>query len=565
MKRLLVFLIFGIALISSGTKCSGEKNDEARAATSSGSSGEVPLAPSNLTANATSVSQINLSWTDNSGNEVYFKIERKTEGGSYAEVAQVAMDVTSYSDNGLTASTLYYYRVRAANNIGNSDYSNEASATTQDPPLTAPNAPTGLTQNFDSTNWRVNLSWTDNSTNEEKFKIERKPDGGVYSEFAQTNADVANYADSTVSPNTTYWYRLRASNSVGDSAYSNEVSVTTPWRITVVDKPAGVSVGEFTSLGVDSNDKIHISYYGRQLAGDLKYATNASGSWIITVIDDSPFGYDVGRDTSLAVDSNNKIHISYLDDTNVDLKYATNASGSWIIETIDSVGTVGRWGSIAVDSNNKVHISYFDSTKLDLKYATNASGSWVISTLDSAGDVGERSSIAVDSNNKVHISYYDFTNGTLKYATNVSGSWVISTLDSAGDVGWQSDVVVDSGNKIHISYRDSTNADLKYATNATGSWVISTIDSAGDVGDEPSIAIDTSNKVHISYEDNTNTRLKYATNVSGSWQIFVVDDPIGRRVGSYTSIGVDSQEKVHISYLDWTESAYYSLRYATTK
>ena len=92
----------------------------------------------------------------------------------------------------------------------------------------------------------------------------------------------------------------------------------------------------------------------------------------------------------------------------------SHASGSWVTSsTIDSAGNVGGCTSIAVDSNNKVHISYQDFTYHDLKYATNASGSWVTSIIDSAGGVGLYSSIAVDSNNKVHISYYnEFNNET---------------------------------------------------------------------------------------------------------------------------------------------------------
>jgi hypothetical protein len=89
-------------------------------------------APSSLSASAASSSQINLSWTDASTGEDGFKIERKTgAGGTYAEIATVGANTTSYSDTGLSASTTYYYRVRAYKGGDYSDYSNEASATTQ--------------------------------------------------------------------------------------------------------------------------------------------------------------------------------------------------------------------------------------------------------------------------------------------------------------------------------------------------------------------------------------------------------------------------------------------------
>jgi hypothetical protein len=52
------------------------------------------------------------------------------------------------------------------------------------------------------------------------------------------------------------------------------------------------------------------------------------------------------------------VHISYYDATNDDLKYATNASGSWVFQPVDTAGYVGEYTSIALDSNNNVHISF---------------------------------------------------------------------------------------------------------------------------------------------------------------------------------------------------------------
>ena len=91
-----------------------------------------PAAPTSLTATATSTSQINLSWSDNSSDEDGFTIERKTgANGTYAEIFTAAANATSYSNTGLAEGTNYVYRVRAFNAGGNSNDSNEASATTQ--------------------------------------------------------------------------------------------------------------------------------------------------------------------------------------------------------------------------------------------------------------------------------------------------------------------------------------------------------------------------------------------------------------------------------------------------
>ncbi len=128
---------------------------------------------------------------------------------------------------------------------------------------------------------------------------------------------------------------------------------------------------------------------------------------------------------------------------------------------------MGDYSSLALDSNNKVHISYYNWAKESLKYATNTSGSWVIRTVEGidsvTDDVGMYSSIAADSSDNVHIAYYDLTNGHLKYATNASGSWVTTTADRAADVGEFSSIAIGSDDKVHISYYDNDNGNLKYA------------------------------------------------------------------------------------------------------
>jgi endo-1,4-beta-D-glucanase Y len=89
-----------------------------------------PTAPSNLVANVGSSSQINLKWADNSNNETGFLIERALGTGAFAQIATVGAGIVAYSNTGLTAATTYNYRVRAANSVGNSAYSNSATAKT---------------------------------------------------------------------------------------------------------------------------------------------------------------------------------------------------------------------------------------------------------------------------------------------------------------------------------------------------------------------------------------------------------------------------------------------------
>ena len=95
----------------------------------------VPAPPVGLSAAAASSSQINLTWANTYYGQIGFKIERK-EGasGTFAEVANLSTNTTSYSDVGLTSSTAYTYRVRAYTSDNDSAYSSEVTATTPAPP-----------------------------------------------------------------------------------------------------------------------------------------------------------------------------------------------------------------------------------------------------------------------------------------------------------------------------------------------------------------------------------------------------------------------------------------------
>jgi hypothetical protein len=74
---------------------------------------------------------LGLAWSDNSNNEDGFKIERRSPGGSFVEVARVGANVTTYTDSNLAAGAAYCYTVRAFNSAGSSDATNAACGTTE--------------------------------------------------------------------------------------------------------------------------------------------------------------------------------------------------------------------------------------------------------------------------------------------------------------------------------------------------------------------------------------------------------------------------------------------------
>lgn len=90
-----------------------------------------------------------------------------------------------------------------------------------------PNSPSSLALTVASAS-QINLAWVDNSGVESGFKIERAAaSGGPFSQIGTVGANVRSYAAGGLASGTRYWFRVRAYNSLGNSAYSNTANATT--------------------------------------------------------------------------------------------------------------------------------------------------------------------------------------------------------------------------------------------------------------------------------------------------------------------------------------------------
>jgi len=184
-----------------------------------GCGGAPPGAPGNLSASAVAYNQINLIWQDNSSNELGFIIQRKKEGGAFAEIARAGINATSYQDKSVSGSTTYYYRVKAYNGNGDSSWINSGAVTT---PPTPPGVPPAPPSNLHAVGncWDVQLTWEDNSDNENGFYIYRKT-GDQYVQFDYVGPNITNYLDTDLFCGELWCYKVSAYNSSGESALSS--------------------------------------------------------------------------------------------------------------------------------------------------------------------------------------------------------------------------------------------------------------------------------------------------------------------------------------------------------
>ena len=222
---------FAIALMFSTVACAPMKsyvspNGQTGAASNSPVS-NLPIAPTMLVGVPASSTAIALSWSDNSSNETGFVIERAASAsGPFTQLARTAANVAQYVDISLTPATTYYYRITAVNDDGRSVPTAVETVTTAPPSVAVPSAPSSLAGTVLSST-SVKLTWNDNSSIETGFRVERSVDDVHFFAIGNLGPNAMTFTDSGLAAGTTYYYRVFAVGTAGDSAASPEVTVKT--------------------------------------------------------------------------------------------------------------------------------------------------------------------------------------------------------------------------------------------------------------------------------------------------------------------------------------------------
>src|SRR5450756_2269331 len=287
-------------------------------------------------------------------------IRDRDMGGSPGEWSKVGTLIMTnpfasyfaYTDFGRGLNSNWWYRVRAFNWTGDGDYSPLASAT-----IIPPTGPVGLTGKIGSPK-AVILSWYQPKTDEDGFRLERAPDNGgtagIWTEIAviaATNSNYVEFTDTNAIALTMNWYRVRAFNLFGDSAYAD------PALVAVVPPPP-----PYYLYAQPYRDRINLTWYtdysgyGTNQGFKIERAPDAGGapgSWKQVA--------QVGKDSFSYSDSNLVVNATWWYRVR---GYNWVGTGDPSQETYTTILPPGApdWIVDRIGSTNQVNLSWHDSS-----------------------------------------------------------------------------------------------------------------------------------------------------------------------------------------------------------
>ena len=224
----------------------------------------VPSTPAGLQATAGD-SIVEVEWNTVSGATAY-QLQRSANAGS--SWTTLSNDAESpYEDTDVSNGTEYWYRVRATNAAGESDWTSEVAAT----PMTVPSAPNNVQATAgDET---VDLSW-DSVSGADTYTVKRATSpGGPYTTI-EDNISSTSFTDSSLTNGTTYYYVVSATNAMGEGNNSNEVAATPEETASAPAAPTGLMI-----VASESQNEITWNSVTGANSYTIQRATSAGGSY----------------------------------------------------------------------------------------------------------------------------------------------------------------------------------------------------------------------------------------------------------------------------------------------
>jgi len=332
------------------------------------------------------------------------------------------------------------------------------------------------------------------------------------------------------------------------------------WEIAKVDTGG---VGKSSSLKIDRDGNAHVAYViedGNRYPLKYAYWDHQTKRWFTMQVAEAV------ATCSLALDSNQRPHISYVDfgtASGAKLRHASWDGAKWNLEALPlNSDTVAYYSSIVIDSQDRPSISFYEyrgprdsDFKIRLRNVTWNGKYWELRTVDPQEGSGKFNAMAIDSRGRIHLGYANVSTGTagVRYAVWDGSSWIVENVDgpeqtTRSAVGYSIAIAVDPQGDPHLTYMNETTPSVRYAVRKNGKWRIETITGLAGVGypDRNAIALDDEGRPYISYYDSGRGTLSLAHYDGQKWLVAIIDS----NGAGFTSSLALSDGTVWISYAD---------------
>jgi hypothetical protein len=373
--------------------------------------------PSNLIVGSTTDLSINLSWTENSGVETGYEVQRCLGSGCSSFIAlsgsPFATNSTMINDSGLSPSTIYKYRIRSITGTFSSSWLNSNDIST------GPLAPSTFTIGAITHN-SIAFSWVDNAPDEVNYQIDRCTGASCNNFTTLTTTlptNTTGYTDSTVVASTIYKYRIKALGSISGSGFLVSSDIST---LDAPVLPANCSSKNSTIVDYGNKSAGSITSSARGLYTDLKYIPGN-----ISVFTNNSAGLPNGN----VINSSTAIGAAYIDTGAQAIKYSF-WNGSVFNTEIVAGDVIANATYVQL-----VYLSNLPNIGLPIIFWTNGAtnggqimmavrstnsltspGTWLVQAIDAGGGTTNRALIAtVNPNDGIILSYQSSTTSSMRF------------------------------------------------------------------------------------------------------------------------------------------------------
>jgi len=424
----------------------------------------IPI-PSNVSATVQSSNSISITWNATTEAKSYRIYRSTTATGTYTQIG--TSDTVSYTDTGLTPSTIYYYKISTVTGKG-SESGQSAYASAQTLAISVPSSVSATAQSPNS----ISITWN-TITEAQSYRIYRSTTAtGTYTQIGTSTT--SSYSDNSLTPSTTYYYKVSTVTSSGaESGQSTYASAQTP----AIPVPSNVSATSYSS------SIIYVTW--NNVSGATSYriyrSSTATGTYTLAGTSASSGYYDEGLSpsttyyykvstvTSTGTEGAQSVYVSAKTDAVPLLPppsyyWALPVSGGirvcWYSVSGAQGYTVYRStspnGTFTAIASNISANTYLDSISGSAKYY------YTIATVNSQGVVGSTENLFV------------FVQGpgtleTLPYYSSDT-QWALDSITATGNKNYR--FQAPAGKNISILWADSKDGGNTFTPRLTGDIIV---------------------------------------------------------------------------------------------